>query len=149
MALAEKTGLPAVHLDGIFWKENWVESSREEFDAAVLAVSKADKWIMDGNYSRTLPMRLELCDSVIFLDLSRYICILGVLRRVFKYYGKCRPDMGKNCPERLDFSFLRYVWNFKRTQRPKIIKCLEKATVPVVTLKNRAEIKAFLHNFEA
>ena len=124
-ALSEKTGLPTVHLDAIFWKENWVESTKEEFDAAVLAASKEDKWIMDGNYTRTLPMRLGLCDCVIFLDLPRYICIWQVLKRVFKNYGKCRPDMGKNCPERLDFSFLRYVWNFKRKQRPKVIKCLK------------------------
>ena len=150
MTLSEKTGIPVVHLDALFWKDDWVESSHEEFDAAVMEASKKDRWIMDGNYSRTLPMRLGLCDCVIFLDLPRYVCIWRVLKRVWKYHGKCRPDMGKNCPERLDFSFLQYVWRFKRTQRPKILKILDNVhNCTIITLKSRAEIKDFLSEFQA
>ena len=149
VALSEKSGIPVIHLDSLFWKENWTPSTNEELDAAIRAASKAESWIMDGNYSRTLPMRLELCDCVIFLDLPRYLCLCRILKRVCKYYGKCRPDMGKNCPERLDFSFLQYVWHFKRTQRPKIIEILKNSrNYTVITLKSRAEIKDFISKFQ-
>lgn len=146
-ALSEKTGLPVIHLDALFWKDNWTESTREEMDAAIMSAAQADAWIMDGNYSRTLPMRLAFCDCVIFLDYPRYVCMWGVFKRILKFYGKCRPDMGKNCPERLDFQFLKYVWNFEKKQKPKLLSYLDDAKVPIFTIKSRKECYSFMEKF--
>ncbi len=142
--LAQKTGLPLFHLDALFWKDNWTESSIDEFDLALDAIIRADKWIIDGNYSRTLPRRIAKCDIVIYLNYPRTLCLMGVLKRVIQNYGKCRPDMGKNCPERLDIQFLRYVWRFPREQKPKIMECLNQTEIPIFIAKNRGEAERFL-----
>ena len=145
--LGEKTGLPVVHLDALFWKPGWVESEREVFDARVLAELEKPAWIIDGNYARTLPVRLEKCDGVIYLDFPRWLCILGVLKRVLTTYGTVRPDMPEGCPERFDWEFLKWVWNFNRNNREKTWAQLEKLPAEkVMILKNRREVRKFLQN---
>ena len=145
--LGEKTGLPVVHLDALFWKPDWVESEREVFDAKVLAELEKPAWIMDGNYARTLPMRLEKCDTVIYLDFPGWLCVLGVLKRVLTTYGTVRPDMPEGCPERFDWAFLKWVWNFNRNNREKTYGQLEKLPADkVIILKNRREVRKFLQN---
>lgn len=144
--LTEKTGLPVVHLDALFWKPGWVESEREDFDARVLAELEKPAWIIDGNYARTLPMRLEKCDTVIYLDFPRLLCILGVLKRVLTTYGTVRPDMPEGCPERFDWEFLKWVWNFNRNNREKIYAQLKELPADkVILLKNRREVTRFLN----
>ena len=143
--LGEKTGLPVVHLDALFWKPGWVESDRGEFDAKMLAELEKPRWIIDGNYARTLALRLEKCDGVIYLDFPRWVCILGVLKRVLTTYGTVRPDMPEGCPERFDWEFIKWVWNFNRNNREKIRAQLDALPGEKVTvLKNRREVKSFL-----
>lgn len=144
-SLGEKTGLPVVHLDKLFWHSGWVESAKEEIDEKISRETEKARWIIDGNYTRTLPMRLERCDTVIFLDFSTFACVRGVLKRVLTNYGKVRPDMGEGCPERFDREFLKWVWTFHKTKRPKLYSMLE--AVPnarVIVLKNRRMVRRFL-----
>ena len=115
--LGKKLNLPVVHLDKLFWKPGWVESSQEEMDEKIRQELEKPKWIMDGNFNRTIPERMKYCDTVIYLDFSRTACWLGVLKRILTTYGKVRPDMGEGCPERFDLDFLKWVWNFNKKNR--------------------------------
>ena len=143
--LGQLTGLPVVHLDSLFWKPGWVESSREELDARILAAMEDAQWILDGNYCRTLPMRLQRCDHVVFFDFPRWLCLWGVLKRVVSGYGRVRPDMPEGCPERFDWEFLVWIWNFPKNVRPRILLALENAPdIPVTVLKNRRDGSKFL-----
>lgn len=143
--LGEKTGIPVIHLDKLFWHSGWVESTKDEIDEKIHWEMQKERWIIDGNYTRTLPQRLERCDTVIYLDFSTLRCMGGVLKRVLTNYGKVRPDMGEGCPERFDLEFLKWVWSFNKTKRPKLYSMLE--AVPeknVIVLKNRRAVKKFL-----
>ncbi|MCH5187824.1 MAG: AAA family ATPase [Oscillospiraceae bacterium] len=143
--MAEKLGIPLVHLDKLFWREGWVEAPRDEFDALLTAELKKDKWIIDGNFSRTLNMRLQRADTVIFLDYPSPVCLLRVLKRVAKNYGITRPDMGEGCPEKLDLEFLSYVWSFRSKERPVIVERLSAAkNVELITIRNKREYKEFM-----
>lgn len=146
-ALSEKTGLPVVHLDRLFWRENWQHIAREEFDALLRQELEKHQWIIDGNYDRTVSMRLAYCDTVIYLDYPRWQCLLGVVKRVITSYGKVRPDMADGCPERFDWEFMKYVWNYNRDNRDKLFHKLDNLeNGKVILLKNRKEGKAFLRN---
>ena len=143
--LGEKLNLPVVHLDKLWWKPGWVETSRDDFDAKLAQELKKPRWIMDGNYNRTLPERVKYCDTIIYLDFSRMACLLGVLKRVITTYGKVRPDMGEGCPERFDLDFLKWVWNFNATNRESNYKLLnETEHAETIVLKNRRMVKRFL-----
>lgn len=145
--LGEKLGLPVIHLDKRWWKPGWVESTPEEFDEKLAAELEKPRWIMDGNFNRTMPQRLSKCDTVIYLDFSRVACLLGVLKRVITTYGKVRPDMGEDCPERLDLDFLKWVWYYNRNNREKNYRLLNEAEgIETVVLKNRRMVKRFLRS---
>lgn len=143
--LGEKLNLPVVHLDRLWWAENWEHITREEFDAELTEELEKPRWIMDGNYNRTLPMRLPKCDTVIYLDYNRFICLWGMFKRVVTHYGKTRPDMGSNCPERFDPEFIGWIWNYNKTNRAQNYRWLEEAThAKTIVLKNRRQTRKFL-----
>lgn len=143
--LGEKLGVPVVHLDKLFWKPGWVERSDEEFDAILAQELEKPRWIMDGNFNRTMPQRMEKCDTIIYLDFGRFACLRGVLKRVLTTYGKVRPDMGEGCPERFDLEFLKWVWNFNKNKRQNYYRLLNEAEgIETIALKNRHQVKQFL-----
>ncbi len=145
--LGEKLDIPVVHLDKIWWRENWTHISREEFDAAVLAEVQKEKWILDGNYNRSMDQRLPYCDTIIYLDFSRFACLMGVCKRILTTYGKVRPDMGAGCKERIDFEFLKWVWNFNGAHREGYYEMMNEAEgIETIVLKNRRAVKCFLQS---
>lgn len=145
--LGEKLGIPVIHLDKLFWKPGWVESTEQEIDEKIIAELQKSWWIIDGNYNRTLPLRLQHCDTVIYMDFSRFACLRGVLKRVITSYGAVRPDMGDGCPERFDWEFLKWVWNFNKEKREAYYRLLnETKGVETIVLKNRRMVKKFLRS---
>jgi adenylate kinase family enzyme len=143
--LGQKLGLPVIHLDKLFWTPGWVSIPKEEFDRVHADAVSKEKWIIDGNFDRTIPVRLKRCDTVIYLDFSRFACLMGVLKRVLTTHGKVRPDMGEGCPERIDLDFLKWVWNFNKNKRERNYRLLnETEGVRVIILKNRRMVKKFL-----
>ena len=147
--LGEVTQLPVVHLDKLWWKSGWETVTRDEFDILHRVAMTEPAWILDGNFSRTLPERLQNCDTVIYLDFNRVACIMGVLKRVFSNLGKVRPDMGEGCPERFNWEFLVWVWNFNKNNREKTYQLLRNADhAQIHILKNRKQVKTFLSNIE-
>lgn len=144
--LSKLTGIEVFHLDALYWKANWVEPSRDEWRKTVEnLVEKAD-WILDGNYSSTLEMRLPTCDTVVFLDPPRTVCVYRVIKRVALSYGKTRPDMAKNCLEKFDWEFLKWIWDFKNRSKPKMEKLLErfKNEKTIIRLRSKKEVENFL-----
>ena len=87
--LRNATNLPLYYLDMLWHKEDKTNISREEFDTKLKDVLKKDKWIIDGNYLRTLEMRLKECDTVFLLDYPLEVCLDGAKSRI----GKKREDM--------------------------------------------------------
>ncbi len=112
--LGERLGIEAIHLDAAFWKPGWVESNDEEFREKVAALAARDRWVMDGNYSRTLDLRLPKTDTIIYLDIPRHVCVWRVAKRVGRTYGRSRADLGEGCPEKLDLAFLKWVWDYPK-----------------------------------
>ena len=146
--LGERTGLPVVHLDRIFWSPgDWKHLERAEFDALLEAELEKPRWIMDGNFDRTLEVRLQRCDTVIWLDYNRLVCIGGWLQRVRRYRGTSRPDMGPGCNEWLDPEFFRWLWTFNRKNRKKYQTLLQRQTGKEIHIfKNRRQLRHWLKN---
>lgn len=143
--LSNKLNLPLIHLDKLNWRDNWQNISKEEFDDLLWAEVIKPTWIIDGNYERTIPLRLKYCDTVIYMDYSCISCLYGVIKRVVMGYGKSRPDMGGYCPERFDFDFIKFVWNFNKNNRKRYYDILSsKEDIQVIILRNRRQAAHFL-----
>ena len=87
--LHNKTGLPLYHLDAIWHKPDRTHIPRDEFDTRIGEIFAEEEWIIDGNYSRTIEMRLKECDTVFLFDLPTEVCLEGATERL----GKGRYDM--------------------------------------------------------
>ena len=142
--LATLLELEVIHLDSIYWSAGWVEMPKTEWQRTVEELLNRSAWIMDGNYSGTLEMRLAACDAVIFLDMSRLVCLWRVLKRAVLYRDERRPDVAEGCPEKLNWDFIKWVWGYPERTRPKIIDLLERSAKQVIWLRSRAEVKRFL-----
>ena len=148
--LGEKLNLPVVHLDNIWWAPgNWEHLERDEFDVRMMAELEKNQWIMDGNYNRTIAERLNRCDTVIYLDFSRAVCLVGWIKRVITNWGTARPDMAPGCNEWFDPEMAGWIWNFNSTHRENYYRMLNEAEgIETIVLKNRRAVKQFLKRID-
>ena len=144
--LGQSKGLPVVHLDSLYWKPGWIASTEEEWDQVIEKLIHKEEYILDGNYSRTLEVRLRESDTVFYFDYPRYLCLYRVIKRRILNHGRTRPDMAENCKEKIDYEFISWVWNFNKTNRPKIIKKLEevKEIKQVYIFRKPRELKNYI-----
>ncbi|KNH35780.1 DNA topology modulation protein [Exiguobacterium acetylicum] len=145
--MGKKLGYPVDHLDTLLWRPNWEAVSREEQRQIQHMLTSRDTWIIDGNYGGTLDLRIKAADTIIFLDLPRTLCLYRALKRTWRYRKTGRPDMAADCPEKLSFDFLKWIWRFPIDKRPSILSTL-KATSDkqIIHLTSRRAVKQFLQS---
>ena len=142
-ALQEKTGLPLFYLDNIWWNPDRTHITRDEFDEKLAEIMEGEKWIIDGDYSRTYEPRFIHCDTIIFLDYSFEECMKGIRDRV----GTVREDIPWTEQE-LDPELVEMVQNYRRDKRPKVYDLIEKyQDKKVFIFKTRAEAEQFLAEY--
>ncbi|MEM8721135.1 MAG: DNA topology modulation protein [Cyanobacteria bacterium P01_G01_bin.39] len=140
--LGNKLNLPVIHLDTYYWHPGWQSTDANHWIEIHQKLVKGDHWIIDGNYGNTMDIRLERADTIIWLDFNRYLCLWRVLKRYMQYPGKVRPDMAEECPERLNWDFFMYVWNFPQLHRSRIIDKLAKYQTDkqIIVLQNPRQV---------
>lgn len=145
LRLGAALDLPVVHLDRLFWQPGWVEADPEAFRAAHRRVLEREAWILDGNYTvADKRERLERADLVIALETSRLTALARIVKRELFLRGQVRPDMAEGCSEKLDFTFLAFVWDWygKHPRYGEEIRAAVPST-PVVLIRTRAAADAF------
>ena len=119
--LNKSTGLPLFYLDAIWHKPDRTHISREEYDERLAEILELEEWIIDGNYSRTLEVRMQACDTIFLFDLPTEVCIQGATDRL----GKARYDVPWIDTE-LDPQFKKEIEEFPEKTLPRIYELLEK-----------------------
>jgi hypothetical protein len=66
------------------------------------------------------------------------------LRRTLRHFGRTRHDMAAGCQERFDWPFLKYIWNYRRAHRPRVLEALRGFTGTVVILEDPPAVAAYL-----
>ncbi|MCI8612017.1 MAG: adenylate kinase [Clostridiales bacterium] len=137
--LRDKTGLPLFYLDMIWHKPDRSNVSRDVFDNRLNEILSKDKWIIDGNYLRTLPMRLEKCDTVFLLDFKLELCLSSAYSRI----GKQREDLPW-IEHTFDEEFKQWIMDFPKDQLPVIYDLLETyCNKTIIIFKNRSELEQY------
>lgn len=139
--LSSKTGLPVYHLDLLWWKKDRSTISTDEFDKRLQEILNKEEWIIDGNYKRTLPVRLQFTDTVFFLDYPTDTCLSGVLERL----GNDRPDIPWRTDYVIDDEFKNWILDFREIHRPVINKFLQSFTGTIFRFETRAEADNYLN----
>lgn len=145
--LAALLRIPYISMDrDVFWLPGWQQRPRAEaLDIVEKAVAQS-QWIMDGTSPGTLPLRLPRTDLVLWMRPPRRISLCGAVSRAWRFWGKVRPEMADGCPERFNLEFLRYIWNFEKTESPEIEQKLADygPNVSVLVVRSHAETQKLL-----
>lgn len=139
--LSTELNLPLYHLDKLYWKPGWTKTPSEQWVEIQTSLCKNKQWIIDGNYKSTLDIRLDACDTVIFLDVNRFICIYRALKRTLT--SKTRPDMAEGCEERFNLEFIKFIWDFPNNARPDIIDKITSISQPRNVIIAKSGVQAF------
>ena len=139
--LHKHTGLPLYYLDAIWHKPDKTHISRDEFDKRIKEIFALSEWIIDGNYKRTIEMRLMECDTVFLFDLPTDVCLQGVRDRI----GKKRYDLPWLETE-LESEFKLFIEEFPEKTLPYIYELLNKyKDKNVVIFKSREEADNYIN----
>ncbi|PFG13764.1 topology modulation protein [Bacillus sp. es.036] len=151
--LGEILDYEVYHLDALFWKPGWIEASLDEFRTSQEKIALTSRWIIEGNYSNSHDIRVAQADTIIYIHAPRLLCLYRVLKRWITHIGKTRSDMGKGCNEKMEWSFLTFIWTTYYPRKEKMKKRFEEIqqTSPekkIILLQNKSEIANFLHELQ-
>jgi adenylate kinase family enzyme len=153
-ALAKVLNLPYYELDQLFWKSAWEESSDDELFRKVHDVTSQPRWILDGSYTRTAPIKWKQVELVIWLDPSLARTILQVTKRTL-YRSLTQQEIwpGTGNRESLRKAFLSkhsIIWWAITTHRnnrrryTSIMSSPAYSHIPFMRLNSRTDVASFL-----
>ena len=142
--LGASTGLPVTHLDRLFWRPGWVPTPDDEWRAIQVDLVAEDRWILDGNYSRFLDVRLPRADTVVFLDFATWRTLSRVLWRTLRDRGK--ETQADGCPEKFEWSFIKWVATYRSRSRSRVVDAIAKDAghAQVHVLRRPRDVERFL-----
>ena len=140
--LSDFLKIPITHYDKYVWGECWKEVDEKMVAQKLIEVIKKERWIIEGFIHPASKARLENSDTVIYLDYSGFQAMLGGLQRWWQHRGKTRPEMADGCIEKLDWEYLKVMWN--RNERPEIEEAINGFEDKITRLKTRREADNFL-----
>jgi adenylate kinase family enzyme len=109
---------PVTHLDVLYYNNEWNTLPADAFAAVQTELVAAPRWVIDGNFAGTLPIRLAAGATVIFLDIPPIVCLWGIAQRRLRHGGGQHDTTGVY--DRITWQFVRYVLGYRRTMRPRV-----------------------------
>lgn len=138
--LAKITGLPLCHLDLVWYDEEAKQLPRKEFDVHLVEILKGDEWILDGNYQRTMEMRVKRCDTVILLEYPLEVCLAGLRERV----GQKKDDF-RWVDKEVNPELMQKAIDFSRDKLPRTYELMKKyLNKNFIVFKTRDEAESYL-----
>ena len=138
------TDIPLYYLDMMYWNSDRTTVEKSVFIERLADTINKDEWIIDGNYGSTMELRMQACDTVIFLDYPLDVCLDGIRERI----GKERPDMPWVEYEE-DHEFTEFIKSYNSQSRPKVMELLAKySNKEIHIFKSRNEADEFLNKIK-
>jgi adenylate kinase family enzyme len=143
-SLGSLLGITPVHLDGLYYDQDWKPLDKEQFAALQRDLVTVPRWIIDGNYASSLPIRLQTADTLIFLDLPGWTCLWGIAQRRIRHRGGQHKDIGVY--DRITWNFVRYILGYRRHMAPRVRKLIadHAGNAEVVVLRSRRATRDYL-----
>ncbi len=142
--LGARLGITPAHLDALYYDNDWKPLDQETFAALQRDLVAAPRWIIDGNYASTLPIRLEAADTVIFLDLPGWACLWGIAQRRLRHGGGQHQAIGVY--DRITWDFIRYILGYRKKMAPRVRALIASHAghAQVTVLRSRAAVRRYL-----
>ena len=150
--LSQHYAIPKLHLDTLQFLPGWVNRPIEAMRADVRHfLDQHDSWVIDGNYSQCFyEERMATADAIIWMNFPRLASLWRAFLRSQHYRGKTREDMAPDCPEKLDWEFVRWIlWDGRRQSAKKRYAWIQETySDKLVVLKSQKDIDSYLRGLE-
>ena len=140
--------IPVHHLDWLYWGETWTATPPEEWQALLDRLVAGESWILDGNFTASLPQRLAAADTVIYLDVPRLTSTIRATRRRILHRWRRAPGVPGGSRPMFDVRLFRWIWAFPRENRPHLLALLGQPSVApkTVILRSRRDVRRFVRS---
>jgi adenylate kinase family enzyme len=155
-AIAEHLGVQCVELDALFWRPNWGQTPDDDFLPAVDEATRGDRWVVDGNYSRTRPIVWPRADTIVWLDYRFPRVFSQLLWRTIRR-SITKEELWGGCRERFRASFLsrdsiliwclKTYWRRRRTY-PELFSRPEYAHLRLIRLRSPCATRDWLQSLD-
>ncbi|WAC17800.1 adenylate kinase [Luteolibacter sp. SL250] len=156
--LSTVTGIRHIEMDALFWKPGWTGTAENEFLAKVEHALAGEEWILDGNYSRTQPVKWRRATMVVWVDFSFPRTLWQAARRAFgRSFTKAElwPGTGNRESFRKSFfskdSIIWWTITSYGRQRGRYLRLMEDpehAHLTIIRFRSPREVSRFLMRFE-
>ncbi|MCP4912789.1 MAG: AAA family ATPase [Oligoflexia bacterium] len=153
--LSKKLGIKYIELDKLFWKANWGWSKDDEFFSKIEKEIESDRWVLDGNYTRSQHLTWPKADTIIWIDLpfwlNFYQCFMRCIKRAYRKQ-ELWPDTGNVESFGRMFSKDSILWWLIKTYSKNRKKYLAQMNdlslshINFVHLRSRKEVNQFIRN---
>jgi len=146
-------------MDKVFWGPNWYWPSDEEFFSKLQGELQKDSWILDGNYTRTIPIKWKEVDTVIWLDYSFFKTLFRAVKRALRR-SLSGEELWEGTENRESFrkSFLSkesiILWTIKthrkvRKKYESYLKDPKYSHIKFIRLRNDFQVETYLANINS
>ena len=152
--ISDILSIPYIEMDRIFWKPNWTESKKEEFLSNLENSLSSNSWVLDGNYTSSIPVKWKDVQLIVWIDLPFSVTIFQAVKRAVKR-SICKTEIWPNTGNTESFkrSFLSknsiLLWTIQTY--PKVKKRFESymrddtfSHIKFIRLKSKKEVADFL-----
>lgn len=153
--LAAQLEYPYHEIDALFWKPNWTQTPDSELLDKIADITHQPYWVLDGNYSRTEPVKWQHVDTIIWVDYSFPRTFYQALKRALSRWlsGKeLWPGTGNketlgNLLLSKDSILLWTLRNYAKNRRrySALMQSPDYPHIRFVRLRSPAETQAFLN----
>ncbi|WP_417319433.1 adenylate kinase [Emcibacter sp.] len=95
--LAERLNIPLIELDRLNWGPNWQATDEKRLLAKLGDELVQEQWVLDGNYTNTIPLKWAHATMVVWLDYSFIRTLWQITKRSWQRAWSGRevwPDTG-------------------------------------------------------
>ena len=121
--IGKHLGIEVTHRDAISWYGNWKMRAEKEQIKMVQEATRRPKWIFDSNRFTAAKVdgRYDTADTIIALELNRWLCLSRIFKRYRQNKGTVRPDLVDECYETVDFEIVKYIlWDYPKRRKRRM-----------------------------
>jgi adenylate kinase family enzyme len=140
--------IPVYHLDWLYWGDTWTAKPVAEWQALLDRIVAAESWIIDGNFTSSLPERLAAADTVIYLDARPLTSTIRAARRRMLHRWRRAPGVPGGDHPMFDVQIFRWIWSFPSATRPALLSQLSDPSIApkAIVLGSRRDVRRFLRS---
>jgi adenylate kinase family enzyme len=146
--LGRELNYPVTHLDQLSMRAGWVHVPESEFREKLTAILSTNRWIVDGwSYHSTMRMRLDACDTIIYLAYPIWFAYANALKRHIQYAFKQNPYDPPNSPIwKKTSKMVRAMWWVYTKYEPELRAMLPEyaAKKELLQFNSRRELRKWL-----